>query len=299
LTGGGAEIKDWRRYLQWELNAPDFQHSAYPAVVAAKSINLATAIAKGEKPDAAGYQINPPYTPKIKSLRLNYTASLEIVLQDYRTGAAVDRLFHQQPFGCAELQPEPDTGRYRFLPRYDNEGNCISVCHDLRPPQNLNLLLQLAEGSADPDLEPAPVEWSYLSGNRWLSLHNGNILADTTRGLLNSGIIEFQLQPVQPNICFRRSCTGCGRRFHNAPDSVCDAIAIHTQGGGRHPGGADYAPDHLSRPLPAGKIKQPVESLPAIERIVQPYTPTVANRRNRTAPSTPASASDCATSTGP
>jgi len=268
---GDTDVRAWRRYLQWELNAPNFQHSVYPTVAAAKSIELATAIAKGDKPDAASYQVKPPYTPKIKSLSLSYASSVEIIMKDYKTGSAVDRIFHQHPFGYAEVQPDPNT-KHRFLPPYDHEGELYIGLSEVQPPQNLNLLLQLAEGSANPDLEPAPVEWSYLSGNCWLSLHHGNILADTTRGLLNSGIIEFQLPPAQPNTLLPAELYWLRAAIPQRVDSVCNTIAIHTQAVAATLATQHPAPDHLLRPLQPGTIKQPVESLPAIERIEQPYT---------------------------
>ncbi|MFO1430282.1 MAG: baseplate J/gp47 family protein [Candidatus Competibacteraceae bacterium] len=274
-----TEVRAWRRYLQWELNAPDFQHGAYPAVVAAKSIELATDIASGklaadrssEKPDAADYQVNPPYTPKIKSLSLNYTSSAEILMKDYQIGSVVDRPFHQHPFGYAEVQPDPSTRVYRLLPPYDNEGELYIGLGEVQPPQNLAMLLQMAEGSADPDLEPAPVQWSYLSGNRWISLHDGHILADTTGSLKNAGIIEFQLEPAQPNTLLPPDLYWLRVAIPQHSNSVCDTIAIHTQAVAATFVDRNNAPDHLSQPLPAGSITRLVEPLPAISAIQQRY----------------------------
>ncbi len=276
---GDTDVSAWRRYLQWELNAPDFQHGAYPIVVTAKSIELAADIASGklaadrssEKPNAAGYQVNPPYTPKIKSLSLNYASSVEILMKDYQTGSAADRIFHRHPFGYAEVQPDPATRLYHFLPSYDNEGELYIGLGDVHPPQNLSMLLQMAEGSADPDLEPAPVEWSYLSGNRWISLHDGHILADTTRGLINSGIIEFQLEPAQPNTLLPPELYWLRAAIPQYSNSVCDTIAIHTQAVAATFVDRNNAPDHLNQPLPAGSITKLVEPLPEIGGIQQPY----------------------------
>ena len=61
------------------------------------------------------------------------------------------------------------------------------------------LLFQVAEGSANPDLTPEPVQWSYLSGNRWRTFTTAACIADGTRGLINSGIVELSLRPAEPS----------------------------------------------------------------------------------------------------
>ena len=98
--------------------------------------------------DANAYQVNPPYTPKIKSLGLCYSASVEIVMANYLRGAQDDRIDHIHPFGAGEILPlpDPDGSRYTLLPRYDDEGQLYIGVRDLQPPQTLTLLFQMAEG---------------------------------------------------------------------------------------------------------------------------------------------------------
>ncbi len=268
----GGDLRTWGRYLQWELNAPDFQHTAYPTVVTKKSIDLAMAIGKQQTVDAAQYQVNPPYTPKIKSLSVDYTSSTEVMLTTYQTGAEIDQIFHIQPFGYDEVQPEPQTLRYYFLPKYDNEGELYIGFRDLSPPQNLAILFQMAEGSADPDLAPVPVQWSYLSNNRWVPLENGHILLDTTRGLMNTGIIEFSLPSAQPNTVLAAELYWIRAAIIQHSNSVCDTVSIYTQAVSAIFTDQNNASDHLSNPLPKGTITQLVEPLPEISGLQQPYT---------------------------
>ncbi len=266
------DLLAWNRYLQWELNEPDFQHETYPTVVAKKSIELAAAISQGGSVNAGDYQVNPPYTPKIKKLSLDYTSSIEIRLQEYKPGSQIDRLFHIHPFGYNEIQSEASPQRYLFLPQYNYEGELYLGIRDVRPPQNLSLLFQMAEGSADPDLDPVPVQWSYLSNNRWLSLDEGNVLLDTTRGLINSGIISFALEPTQPSTLLPPDLYWIRAAIPQHSNSVCDTIAIHTQAVSATFADHNNAPDHLSQPLPAGSITELAEPLPEVSGIRQPYT---------------------------
>lgn len=267
------DLLGWNRYLQWELNAPDFQHESYPAAVARRSLELATALSKqGTSVNAADYQINPPYTPKLKRLSLDYSASLEVLMATYQPGAQADRIFHIHPFGYSEIPPEPYPPRYLFLPQYDCEGELYLGVGAAQPPQDLTLLFQMAEGSADPDQERAPVQWSYLSGNRWVSLDEGGVLLDTTRGLINSGIVALALPVAQPSTLLPPGLYWLRAAVSRNSAGVCDTIAIHTQAVTATFADRDNAPDHLGQPLPAGSIAELVEPLPEVAGVRQPYT---------------------------
>ena len=96
-----GDLLAWSRYFVWELNAPDFQHQSYPAVAAGKAIDLSAAMSKGGLPatdNTANYKVNPPYTPKLKTLKVDYVASLEIRAENSGPGS-VDQIFHIHPFG--------------------------------------------------------------------------------------------------------------------------------------------------------------------------------------------------------
>ena len=184
----GEDLLNWHRYIQWQLNSPDFQHFTYPAIAAQKSIAMAADIAS-KKPavKAKDYTVNPPYTPKLQTLRLDYGSSVEVVMSEYRHGPETDQISHLQPFGYNEVQEDPATQEYAFLPQYENEGELYIGIRDLHPPQNLSVLFQMAEGSADANLDQVPLQWSYLSEDRWISLDQGSILSDTTRGIHQLG----------------------------------------------------------------------------------------------------------------
>ncbi|MEZ4731473.1 MAG: baseplate J/gp47 family protein [Caldilineaceae bacterium] len=297
----------WPRYLQWELNAPDFQQEAYPAVAAAKAVELAVAIANKKADatvdagtsqsatppagssapkaaatiDAGAYQVNPPYTPKLKTLTLDYTASSDLNLAAAAAGAPGDQLFHIHPFGYSELPPLPAAAAAPFLPAYSNEGELYLGLGALAPPQPITLLFQMAEGSADPDLPPTPVEWSYLSANRWVSLDNGNVLQDSTHGLLNTGLVTLRLPPppadARPSTLLPPGLTWLRIAIPRHSNSVCDTVAIHTQAVTAtlvdQPTVAATAADGQSwAPLPAETIQELAEPLPAVAALRQPYT---------------------------
>ena len=169
------------------------------------------------------------------------------------------------------MQPDARTRQCLFLPQYDNEGELYIGLQEVRPPQHLRLLFQMAAGSADPDLPPVPVQWHYLSGNRWLPLEEEHVLDDTTRGLINTGIITFALPLAQPSTLLPAHLYWLRAAIWRHSASVCDTVAIHTQAVSATRLGPLTAPEYLRQPLPAGSITNLVEPRPEITGIRQPY----------------------------
>jgi hypothetical protein len=248
---------DWRRYWQLELLDPDFHHAIYPKTAADNAIK--------------SISINPPYTPKIKKLSAGYTASLEIDLKENRSDTKVDYLYHIEPFGYRNL-PANKAKVYSFLPLFENEGELFIGIKDLVPPQNLSLLFQMAPGSADPDVEQEPIYWSYLDRNQWKTLEKGQLLGDTTNGLLNSGIIKFSLAPVEPSTLLPAGFYWIRAAIAKNSRSAADTVAIKAQAVSATSEDHGNAPDHLSQSLPAESIHGLVESVPQVKAIHQPYS---------------------------
>jgi hypothetical protein len=269
-----ADVSEWNRYLVWELNAPDFQHSAYPAVALQKSLEMAAAIANKNPStvSAAAYQVNPPITPKMKSLEADYAASAELAFDLTATSTGASQIFHLQPFGYQELRPGGGQPGCPLLPQHDFEGELYVGLRDAVAPLNVALLFQVAEGSANPDRTPEPVQWSYLSGNRWLTLQDGSLIKDATRGLINSGIVELSLRPAEPNTLFPGELYWIRAAIPRFADSICDMVAIHSNAVVATFDDRGNAPDHLREPLPPERITEPATPIPGIAAIRQPYT---------------------------
>ena len=268
----GSTPKEWNRYIQWELQSPDFQHTAYPALAAQKATQLAIDIANEQPGSEENYRVNPPYTPTIKKMTINYQSSLSVPTDDDSSETRAEQIFHIYPFGYSELPLERDM-KTHFLPQFDNEGELFIGIEKLDPPQNLSLLFQMAEGSADADFEPETVHWSYLSGNHWISLDEGNVISDTTRGLINSGIVELALKPALANTILPPDMYWIRAGISKNSNSVCDTVAIHAQAVSATLVGSNHnATDHFSRPLAPDTIKKLLKPVKEIKTVHQPYT---------------------------
>jgi hypothetical protein len=269
----GSRVSGWPRHFEWELTPKDFNHAIYPAVAAQKSLALVAAILKPPATgfDAADYQVKPPYTPRIKTFLVDYTASTEVVLDAASGGLRADRLFHVHPFGASPLEAETGACGTRFLPRYDYEGELYIGIRNAKPPETVSLLFQMAEGSAARHLPPVPIEWSYLSGDRWLTLHDGHLLADTTHHLIDSGIVQIALEPAQPSTRLPGDLYWIRAAIPYRADSVCDTVGIHAQAVSATFVDRGNAPERLARKLPEGSITGLLQRLAPIAAVDQPY----------------------------
>jgi len=275
------DVTEWNRHLVWELTPTDFQHAVYSKTAVKQSLAMAADIANrpaggGGAVDPGKYLVNTPYTPKIKSLSLDYSAATETALAA-ATGATVAitpaaRSFHVHPFGHAELKPVGAQAWCTLLPAYDFEGELCIGLRNVQAPQTVSLLFQVAEGSANPDLVPEPLQWSYLDGNRWLSLHEGGLLGDASRGLINTGIIELSLPAAAPSTLLPDGLYWIRAAIPRASEGVCDIVRIHPNAALAVFDNDGNAPGHLAVPLAPGRIQGPVLPTAGVAGIRQPYT---------------------------
>jgi hypothetical protein len=268
---GAPDLLDWSRFWQLELLAPDFLHEVYPQAAVGYA-------GRRQNDHAAPFIIKQPYTPRIKRLTAGYSASARFEIAASRaaeTSAStpIGALYQIEPFGYRCLDPaagEPAT----LLPQFPNEGELYIGIADLQPPQSLTLLVQLADGSADPRLAHVAVAWSYLDGDRWVSLDDGRLVADRTAGLLNSGVLTFNVPAAVPSTRLPDGLYWLRAAVVRHSPGIADMVAIAAQAVGVTYVDQGTAPEHYDRPLAPYSISGPVRPLPALQAIYQPFSST-------------------------
>ncbi|MFN8345205.1 MAG: hypothetical protein U0X91_09380 [Spirosomataceae bacterium] len=254
-----------------------------------QSAKIAADIAAGKK--TANDLINAPYIPQIESVKLSYKAETdEIPLQSTSTeeeAAAAQfssrqaQFFHLTPFGHSEehgfIKQHLDflfSSEVRLVPHFQQAGELYIGLKNAEPLRIVNLLFQLAEGSADPELPTPQPEWSVLSQNHWKPLNADLILADDTNGLLKSGIIRFYLpkEATKENVLLDSGFHWLRATVARYPTAVCKAIGIHTQAIRAVWENENKANDHLSAALPAGSIKELEAEAGPVKKVIQPYS---------------------------
>jgi hypothetical protein len=259
-----ADLRAASRYFSFELTPVDFGHSTYPGLAARKAQDLAAWLSNKIQNQAGTtdpYRVEVPYTPMLQRLTVGYSTSTELL-----PGVeSADRLLHIHPFGVSTL----DSDAPSLVPRYDSAGELYIGVRAAPAPGKLALLLQLAEGTSNPDLEPAAVEWSYLDEDRFQPL---DLQFDSTRGLLNSGVVELNLPVARSGSRLPAELFWLRVSVPRSPQSVCDCVDIRAQAGMALFDDRQNAPDHYARPLPAGSIDRLQAPDPRIVAVEQPYT---------------------------
>ncbi|NEP29004.1 hypothetical protein, partial [Moorena sp. SIO3I6] len=194
------------RYFILELASPDFAfaHDLYPIVLN----KVTSATDKDVVKDKDGTKVKdkdgkdikiksltvyPPYTPQVKAISLDYTASEEIDLQASQSEQEPSKIFQLNPFGYADIQTLNQDNQYYLLPNYQEQGTLYIGIRNLQPPQNISILFQMIPGSGNGELIPPQIHWSYLSGNSWQKFQDTEMLSDSTNGLVDSGIIRLSI----------------------------------------------------------------------------------------------------------
>lgn len=239
---------------------------------------------------------NLPYAPQAQELRLSYAATSGAVSLLAASPTTFPRraaqLFHQSVFGQAEEHvflkadkafltgTEGGRGSAFLLPQLAPGGTFLLGLRGVGPQENVSVLFQVAEGSANPDRQPAQLSWSVLSQNQWRPLTAEHLLRDTTNHLLISGIIEFSLPAettldntlLDAGLVWLRAELKPAQGTGPVPiDSVCNVVAVHPQAALARLHDAGNDPAHYAAPLPPGTIAKTRQSVAGLKAVQQPY----------------------------
>ena len=257
----------------------DFLHAAY------RTESIAKALEQGSVVHAAAYTpivLNEPYTPTVQAISLGYKAQSDEVdfgAKDLASFTNPDlQFFH---VGCFGQMREHAFLRHQFdylqnkpvhlLPAYRQHEFLIGVA-DVAAGDSLSLLMQVAEGSADPDLPPQELSWSVLSDNYWRPLTNREFVLDTSHGLRTSGIVALALpsettteHTVMPTglVWIRATIPAHSAAVCQLVNVANNAVEVQFTDRGNDPA-------HLAQALPASSITKLKAPLVSVKQVSQP-----------------------------
>lgn len=206
-----------------------------------------------------------PYTPIISNISLDYTATCDINEID---------LIHLYPYTGTYHKQEMDLNPSLFA-RFCDEGTLFLGLKELVPGDNLNILFQLAEATADSESEKEPVNWHYLDSNTWKPLRTGfEVIDDATENLTTSGIVKFALPSnmTRENTVMPKDLYWIKASIAKNSKAVSETIGIHPQAIK-----VSFVPDplndtaRLAKALPKNSISKLHQADPAVSGIAQPY----------------------------
>jgi len=210
---------------------------------------------------------NPPYTPQIQAMTMDYQASADVNDID---------LIHLYPFSNT-YKAETITLEPSLFARFCEEGTLFIGLKSLRPPINLSLLFQLAEATADSEAKPAKVRWHFLDNNIWKELRTGfEVLSDGTKGLTATGILKLALPENMSKI---NSVMPAGLHWIKATvggnsRTVSETTVIRTQAmvaTFQINAALETATARLVRALPPGSVGKLLVADPAVKSVQQPF----------------------------
>ncbi len=263
-------------YLRLALK-DDFGHKAYPALLAAYLTEIANNV-------TSPTLVNPPlpYTPEIERMEVAYSATApELLLNsgatDDPTGA---KFFHLTPFGYAERHPALGNDPVTLLPQFRHTANTSHEAEfylgivGLQPPQNLALLFQVAEGTADPlSQKPVPhLHWSYLRNNVWVEFEK-DAVADLTGELTRSGIVTLAMprDATNNNTLLPTGMHWIRIAVETESDTVCRLLTVAAQALRATFTNRDNDPAFSATPLAAGTIAKLDRPEATVKKLDQPF----------------------------
>jgi hypothetical protein len=237
--------------------------------------------------DDPGPQPDPPQVPVVAALTASYAATTDLPLDSADEAtflARAGRFFHLAPFGTAERHPYLSGGDAvpLLMPfAFTRAGSVLASeaelyigLSGLAPPQNLSLLFQVADGTANPlARKPVPhIHWSYLAGDRWVPFPE-NAVVDATDAWLDSGIVTLAVprEATADNRLLPAGQHWIRAAVHEASDAVCRLRRVAAQALEAVFADQDNAPEFSATPLPPGTITRMDVPDAAVKSIAQPF----------------------------
>ncbi len=210
---------------------------------------------------------NEPWTPIIKNMFVDYAA----------TAAKADMdIIHLYPFENTSKYEDIDQGDVTLFPEINEEGTLLIGIENVTPGSTLSILFQLAEATANSEMDRAQINWYYLRNNTWVELlQDFNIISDETDGLTVSGIVTIAVpddinkngNTVMPDTLYWIKVATAT----NAT-AVAETIGIHTQAA-KASARLTVLNDtnRLDTALENGSISKLAEGDFSIKKVEQPY----------------------------
>jgi len=239
--------------------------------------------------DASGNPIpltilQEPYTPAIRAISLGYRAisdPVDLAAKTLDAFAADDvQFFHVAPFGrMREHAYQRDQFAFvtektvPLLPPFAASGEFLLGFSGLSAGDSVSVLFQVAEGSANPERNREQPVWSVLCDNYWKPLAETGVVADSTNGLLTSGIITFVLpkEASTSNSLLPADRLWVKAALAGPVDAVAHLVSVAANAVEARFLDQGNDPAHLATSLPAGKIVKLKTGLAAVQSVKQPY----------------------------
>ncbi|SDW71840.1 baseplate J/gp47 family protein [Nitrosomonas oligotropha] len=261
-----------RGFFKFTLAAPGqaFGHRDYPTALA----NVLTFNAKQKHAKFLKHVPNPPYTPMITSIAVNYKASAQMIMgkEEVNCVAALqERMIYLHPLGWKNVTMRADQAHY-LLPQFLHSGNLLIGLKGLTGGGVITLYFYLRENSLPVEAASLKeMQWFYLADNQWFALSAREIVSDSTQRFMRSGIITLNIPAdiSQDNTVLPAGLSWLRVSSDHDLEKFCSLYSIHAQAlrASRHLE-QDTVPGNSIR-LPAGAVSRARKSIPGVGAVKQ------------------------------
>ncbi len=250
--------------------AQAFGHQAYPNVLA----EVLTYNAKQKHTRFLKKAPNQPYTPVISSISVNYQAFSDIIPGNKEVDCIAsmqEKLIHLHPLGWEDSILGFDQPNF-LLPQYAYSGNLLIGLKGRISGGIITLYFYLREDSLPIEkIELDALQWFYLSHNQWVPLDKKDIISDSSRGFMKSGIVTLSIPAdiTQENTILPNGLFWLRVSAERDLEKFCSFYTVYAQAiRASRRFDQHSVPSHLNR-LPAGTIVRTRKSIPGIGSIKQ------------------------------
>ncbi|MCG8697410.1 MAG: hypothetical protein MI922_05100 [Bacteroidales bacterium] len=256
-------------FVKVTLTNPPFQfgHNDFPVKLA--QISMLNAKKKKQRPLP-----NPPFAPMAEYITMGYSSESTInfsLRQSNRADTSND-FYHLHPWGHEDMMGATQTKSSKLLPEYKDQGNLFIGLENTKPDMTVSLFFNLLDDSVpEAEQNPPEITWQYLSSNEWKTLPTKNLISDSTRQFLRTGIILLRM-PADintENTVMDHACHWLKVSANKRLEFVCSVVSVSTQALRVTWKNEDNTLTHLEDSLPALTIAKPETLLSGIKTIVQ------------------------------
>ncbi|MGH2666763.1 hypothetical protein [Flavobacterium sp.] len=208
-----------------------------------------------------------PYKPKIKEFVFDYSVSEVFDFKAPKKDSNPIEVYHVLPFGYAR---KTSSGFY-FSSMDSLEGEVYLGFEKAAAKDGLNFLIQLEEGTANPQLEPATITWEYLHNNNWTAFEP-DAIGDETYSLTQSGLVSVSIPEfssvtntqLPPHLFWLKISV-------SNIEAICKFIGIHVQALKAVLTDYENSGAVFLENTPKETISKAYDTITSVKKIIQPY----------------------------
>ena len=184
-------------YIKMELVSPNigFGSAVYPTVYS-EAVNSAT-----ENPSKReAIQVSPPneaLSPMIKDLFFNYESFSSMYFSENNVSEndsdQDNGFFLISPFGVDQTFSKKAISSNHLIYHFNYEGEFIIGLENVKPPQELNLLVEVKKSGNENYAFTQSLIWLYSVNNGWKEMNPNDIIYDETINLTKTGVISLSI----------------------------------------------------------------------------------------------------------